>query len=194
MEKLILNNKNYTIDDELLILRLEQAHFITDIEEKQRYEKHHNVGLDYINYHKGLYHKFIEPFLNKGLTLDFGCGTTKIYERILDNIFSYDKYFFNDDTVLHNKFDNIILIEVIEHLKNPHESLSQLVNLLNKGGRLFISTHFYHKDKLENWWYLRDETHVCMYNLESFNKLMDKYQLKLVYTDKEKLIVLEKVI
>ena len=39
MEKLILNNKNYTIDDELLILRLEQAHFITDIEEKTKIRK-----------------------------------------------------------------------------------------------------------------------------------------------------------
>ncbi|MDD4204086.1 MAG: class I SAM-dependent methyltransferase [Acholeplasmataceae bacterium] len=194
MKKISLNHKSYFIDDELLILRLSKEHYISETLEKSRYLKHNNRGEGYLKYHQNLYEAFIKPYLKKGLSLDFGCGPTKVYEQLIENTLSYDKYFFNNKIIFEKKFDNLILIEVLEHLKNPEDSIKLLSSLLNKGGRLFISTHFYDVNKLEDWWYLRDETHVCFYNLDSFTRVGQKYHLDLVYTDKEKLIVLEKVI
>lgn len=194
MKKISLKHKSYFIDDELLILRLSKEHYINETLEKSRYLKHNNSGEGYFKYHQNLYEAFIKPYLNEGLSLDFGCGPTKVYEQLIENTLSYDKYFFNNKTIFKKKFDNIILIEVLEHLKNPEDNIKLLTSLLNKGGRLFISTHFYDINKLDNWWYLRDETHVCFYNLDSFTKIGQRYHLDLVYTDKEKLIVLEKVI
>ncbi len=194
MKKISLNHKSYFIDDELLILRLAKKHYINETLEKNRYLKHNNSGDGYLKYHQNLYEKFIKPYLNEGLSLDFGCGPVKVYEQLIGNTLSYDKYFFNNKIIFEKKFDNIILIEVLEHLKNPEDSIKLLTSLLNEGGRLFISTHFYDLNKLDNWWYLRDETHVCFYNLDSFKKIGQRYHLDLVYTDKEKLIVLEKVI
>lgn len=107
-----------------------------------------------------LYQKFI-PLYAKGLLLDLGCGIVPLYD-------AYNKYV--DDNIcvdwensLHKNdyldytcdlngrlpfedamFDTIILSDVIEHIKEPNQLISECVRVLKKDGCLFINAPFFY--------------------------------------------------
>jgi len=91
--------------------------------------------------------------------LDLGCGTGILIKKIImngfKNIYACDGFdkpnivnftnfkkanFENELPYINNKFDIIILSEVIEHLENPNFLLTEVHRILKKGGMLFLST------------------------------------------------------
>ena len=83
---------------------------------------------------------------------------------IKDLDFEKDKFTFDD-----NKFDLVISLAVLEHLKNPDIFLSESRRVLKKESFLFLST--------PNWKYSKnifydDVTHVKPYSPESLNEIL----------------------
>ena len=83
---------------------------------------------------------------------------------INDLDFENDKFNFKDD-----KFDLVISLAVLEHLKNPDIFLNESKRVLKKESYLFLST--------PNWKYSKnifydDVTHVKPYSPESLNEIL----------------------
>ena len=146
--------------------------------EKERYEAHENEPNDHYTSYLKKIADAIEPFLPKSATgLDFGCGRTKILEKILIakgfTAQSYDVYFHHDENVFESQYDFIILSEVIEHLRDPREIMLKLTNNLTPHGQLFIKTkpRPESRDAFNKWFYKRDSTHVQFFNDTSMKEL-----------------------
>lgn len=75
------------------------------------------------------------------------------------------------------KYDLIIIFDVLEHLKNPFQSLAKLSFLLNKGGILVIQTPNYQSLMQEvthkwSWWMVED--HKWFFSPHSLDKALAK--------------------
>lgn len=156
---------------------------VSSADEKKRYEAHENDESDpkYRSYLMNLV-ELIIPNLklgNKGL--DFGSGKSTLLSTLFMEqgykVNSYDLYFHPSEELLHEKYDFIILSEVIEHLRDPLQCMNQLKSLLKTNGQIFIKTKFCPEDKamFDNWFYKRDITHVQFLNDSSFEKLVGPF-------------------
>lgn len=189
-EECIINNTKFYICKNCGHLR--KLNIISEAEEKIRYDLH--VCDD--GYHKYMHGVFtkIKSYLNDGLSLDFGCGQIHLLSDILNNngykSLYYDKYYYPKNPLL--LFDNIILIEVFEHVENGLELLLELKNKLNEKGKIIIMTQLI-PDNINNWWYLRDITHISFYSLRTFEELALKLNMKLNYDLSNSIFILESI-
>ncbi|HXH75797.1 MAG TPA: class I SAM-dependent methyltransferase [Bacteriovoracaceae bacterium] len=147
--------------------------------EKQRYDAHQNNNDD--NNYREYLTKItlgILPYLEKGSRgLDFGCGSSTTLAALFEDhgfsVDSYDLYYFQKEELLQNKYDFIILSEVIEHLADPLETMQRLKSLLTADGQFFIKTKYYpaEKELFSNWFYKRDVTHVQFFSQKAMSRL-----------------------
>jgi len=84
------------------------------------------------------------------------------------------------------KYDLIIMFDVIEHLKNPQQSLVKLNASLNKGGILVIQTPNYQSIMQEftkkwSWWMVED--HKWFFTPSSLHKILNKTGFTDIYTN-----------
>jgi len=107
--------------------------------------------------------KAILPFLRKGNLLEVGCGAWSLLPVIrdskqyygLDNeqeTIEFNRQLHPDGNFLlcdieksteffgQNRFDNIVMLAVIEHLTSPREVIKKLSQRLNKKGRIILTT------------------------------------------------------
>ena len=78
---------------------------------------------------------------------------------------------------IEEKIDIVYMIEVIEHLKNPRESLLKLKKVMNKNSLLFLSTPpGYHDENLTNAY--DNPTHIHFFTPESLNYLLSSIGFK----------------
>lgn len=185
----------FYLDPETHLVHKANKHWVSDIEAKERYDKHHNDEMDekYISYHKRIFDTFIGIYMKNGSILDFGCGESIIQKRFIPDLVGYDLYYHNDPIVLESTYDSIILIEVVEHFQDPVGEFQKLFNLLKPGGRLLIQTQFYPDiDELNRWWYTRDVTHVVFYQYAAFEYIANRFGFSIIYSDYKSRIVLEK--
>ena len=151
--------------------------------------------------------------IEKGKALDVGCSTgyigrllkdmgfyvvgIDISKRAIDKAKKYiDKAYVCDiencnfDNILDEKFDVIILADVIEHLFDPEQVLVVLKKFLNENGFFVISIPNIANWRarlsllLGKWEYKRtglfDYGHIRFFTLESFTKLLKSCGLKIV--------------
>jgi SAM-dependent methyltransferase len=185
----------FHLDQKTLLVMKDQAHWVSMAEAKARYDTHNNGedNIEYIAYQKRIFDDFIGIYLKPGKSLDYGCGEGAVLTQFIPNLALYDLFYHNDLNVFKQTFDNIILIEVVEHFENPWLEFTRLKDLLNPGGRLIIQTQFYDDfEKIHQWWYVRDHTHVAFYHATTFKVLCEQLDLKLIYTDDKSRVVLEK--
>ncbi len=180
------------------LIYVPQNQHISTEAEKQRYDKHEN-NLNDTGYINHLQH-FIAPLKkhisksNKGL--DFGSGPNPVFAEVMRKdgyeINIYDLFYANRPEVLQEKYDYITVCEVIEHLKQPDETLSVLVEQLNKQGHLAIMTQLYHsKIEFKNWWYKNDPTHIGFFSKDTFQWISTNWKLKIQHLSKN-VIILQK--
>ena len=81
----------------------------------------------------------------------------------------YDPLYFNDESLLENRYDFITCTEVVEHFHSPRDEFARLDSLLRPGGWLAIMTSWL-TDEIDfsRWHYPRDPTHVCFYAQQTF--------------------------
>ncbi|MCP3660480.1 MAG: class I SAM-dependent methyltransferase [Bacteroidetes bacterium] len=171
-----------------LIFKSSKTYF-NKISEKMRYELHNNSFYDqgYRNFLMKIF-KIISPYLGKNMEgLDFGCGKNKVLVDIFQqagfsNIAGYDPFFHNNKALLEEKYDFILLTEVVEHFYNPKQEFDLLIKkLLKATGYLGIMTSIlYNEINFGNWYYKDDSTHVVFFKPETFEWLAFFYNLTIV--------------
>lgn len=162
--------------------------------EKERYDAH-ICDEGYLKYMKGISHKII-PFLKEGVSLDFGCGKIHALSDILNEnrlpCFYYDLYYYPDFPKC--LYDNIILIEVFEHIEDIYALILRLKELLKPRGRILILTQPIPKDiKLEDWWYLRDITHQSFVSPKTMEVLAELTGFEVRYVQESSLFIFESI-
>lgn len=198
MKSNIFDGIEYILDETSNLVQKHARHYVSESEELKRYDTHHNTLEDdgYVDYFSTIISQFIEPNLKAGTILDFGSGQAKILAYLMPKktVFSYDLFYFPETNLLKNKYDNIVLIETVEHFQDPLYYFKLLITMLKPQGRLLIHTLF--KPDLSefgDWWYVRDTTHVSFYDLKVFKYLANKLNLEIVYTNNKNEIVLKKI-
>ncbi|MCR3921506.1 MAG: class I SAM-dependent methyltransferase [Firmicutes bacterium] len=171
----IVSGKEYYQCRSCSSILLHPRMFISNEEEKKRYQEHNN-DVDDIRYQK-----FVAPIVTKVRKkftpahngLDFGAGTGPVITKILRdhgyNITIYDPYFWHNPEALEQKYDFIACCEVIEHFHDPAKEFSLLRSLLKPNGSLLCMTDIYTQDiDFKQWYYKNDQTHVFFYHAQAF--------------------------
>lgn len=181
---------------------LNSTQIITQDKEKKRYLNHNNTieNKGYLEMFDDFIAKCINPFinLNNCNALDFGCGHVPVLAELLKNkgamVNYYDLFFYPNPQPLAQKYSLITSTEVLEHLKNPCNTIKQLVKILNKGGVLAVSTMFYPPNIQDfiNWWYIRDETHISFFNKKTMYCIAKKLKLNVILLNERNYCVFKK--
>ena len=174
---------------------------ISEEKEKEIYNLHenHKDNLGYVQFLSNFILDAVMPFKKQGEVLDFGSGPNPVLKYILDHHYGfkthiYDYYYHKDEKVFNHKYDVITSTEVFEHLWDPIKELKRLLNCLKPDGILAIMTLFRPKTKEEvfNWFYIRDPSHVIFYSEESFKYLAKMLNLKIIFSNHKRYIILKK--
>lgn len=166
-------------------------------EERERYEQHQNT------IHNQGYVAFLNTAVNAALPflspekegLDFGCGPNPVLSELLKqhnlHCRNYDPFFF--PTKPDTGFDFIFATECLEHFHNPEREILYLVSLLRKNGILTIMTSLWNDDTdFINWHYLRDKTHVSIFNFKTIEYMVQSFDLDVLDTDRKRVVVFRK--
>ncbi len=159
-------------------------------EEKKRYDQHNNDVND-----PG-YRKFVRPIVDLvKLTcrdgangLDYGAGPGPVAALLLEKegyeVALFDPFYWNNSSVLKKKYTFIICSEVIEHFRQPAAEFSLLRSLLKPGGSLFCMTEILPSDPdLQNWYYIKDPTHLFFYSPEALEWIKENNNFKSLKID-----------
>lgn len=191
-------DKEYYICNNCGIIFTSTKYHLNKKEEESRYKFHQNT-IENIGYIKFL-EQIISPcfkYINTNMIgLDFGCGPNPVLSQLLEKkgikCEFYDPYFFNNLN-FENKYDFIFATECFEHFFLPKKELKLISNILKPNGILAIMTEFYTNiDFFSNWYYIKDPTHICFYNRESFDFICQSWKYKILYTDNKRVIILKK--
>ncbi len=145
--------------------------------------------------------KSIHPFHPHIQTaLDFGSGPGPVLASLLKkrgyDVHVYDPYFAPEKIYFGHTYDLITCTEVLEHLKNPFETLTLLKELLNPGGILAIMTLFHPLQtpvaaQFFQWWYRRDATHISFFTPKTFHYIAKVLNLELMMIDQKNTLSLK---
>jgi len=195
----------FDIISENIYLKCEKCHLIfkhpqhhlNKSEELKRYSFHQNNIKD-----EG-YIKFLDQIINPALEyidvqmtgLDFGCGPDPVLAQLLKNrnisCDFYDPYFF-PETDNNRKYDFIFATECFEHFFKPAKEITTISKTLNNNGILAVMTEFYsQKQYFKDWYYIKDPTHVCFYNLDVFDFICTEFGFKKLFTDNKRVVILK---
>jgi 2-polyprenyl-3-methyl-5-hydroxy-6-metoxy-1,4-benzoquinol methylase len=128
--------------------------------------------------------KIYQELAGKPIGLDFGCGRTTLMEKLFlgkgIEVKSYDIYYHPHESFLEERYDFIIMSEVIEHLREPHRELERLRKCLKPKGKLFIKTCLLPKTFIDfkEWYYKRDITHIQFFSINSLRVLAQRIFLE----------------
>jgi len=157
-----------------LLIFLQPEYRLDPEAERARYELHENRPDD-IRYRQFL-SRLADPLIPKlppgAEGLDYGSGPGPTLSVMLEaqgfRMQLYDPFFAPDTAVLKRTYDFITCTETVEHFYAPHDEFTRFNCLLHGGGWLGIMTEMLETDdQFHDWWYHRDETHVCFYRAET---------------------------
>lgn len=161
---------------------------LSTADEHAHYDLHENSDTDprYHEYLSRIAARITPHLAPAEAGLDFGCGTSTLLGTLLSGdgrrVHAFDLFYRPDPLVWSRRYDFIVLSEVIEHLRDPLETLKRLTACLAPGGRIFVKT-VYAPEALEDflkWHYQRDPTHIGFFNPASMAKLAEKLGMRAV--------------
>lgn len=166
--------------------------------EKERYLLHNNSGNNegYVHFLKQAIDP-VEYFMDKSMRiLDYGCGPNPVLSEILVSrgfhCDLYDPFFFPEWP--QKKYELIFATECFEHFFEPKSEISNILKLLSENGTLVVMTEFWKDtEHFKSWYYVRDFTHVSFYHLNTIYYIEQKFGMKIIYTDHQRLVLFRKV-
>jgi 2-polyprenyl-3-methyl-5-hydroxy-6-metoxy-1,4-benzoquinol methylase len=180
-------------------IALDESHFLSPDQQKERYLQHENTDQNpgYVEMFENFIETCIEPFAQKGSRiLDYGCGPEPVLAKLLSQkgyeVKTYDLFFDTNEIALREKYDVIVLAEVLEHLTDPLTVLKNICEKLNPKGVIVLMTLFHPNDRegFGKWWYRRDKTHVTFYTVKTVEKSALLLGLELLFSDGQRTAVL----
>ncbi len=189
--------REYFICSQCNLIYVPDKYFISEKEEKARYDLHNN------NFENKGYVKFLERLLtpmNKILSpksngLNYGSGPEPVlsimFEKQGHNMTNYDPFYTKKIENCSNRFDFITLTEVVEHFYYPKKEFEKIQSLLKPGGIIGIMTKL--TDNVNNfskWYYKNDKTHVCFYSKETFKFIAKKIKATPYFIKKDDVILM----
>jgi 2-polyprenyl-3-methyl-5-hydroxy-6-metoxy-1,4-benzoquinol methylase len=151
------------------------------------------------------YGKIIKSLKNTGKVLEIGCGNGYLLKTL--EALGYDcngvepspmasnyaknklglnveNKFLSESSFCTQKFDVIILMDVVEHIIYMQNFMKEITSILNDGGIIFIGTgnisSLNAKIAGANWGYFLSWEHVSFFNKESMQYLLQKIVLKIL--------------
>lgn len=156
-------------------------------EEKSRYLQHTNALNDegYMRFLDRFFKNAVQPYIKTGSTiLDFGSGPVPAFSRLLSEngytVQSYDPLFYPLQNWKNSRFDAIVLIEVLEHLADPVESLKEALRSLKDGGFCILRSNLFDGSlqDFDPWWYRQDPTHISFFTVRAIEELASRLSLE----------------
>ena len=154
---------------------LDKEFYLSSNDEYNHYLTHNNDVNDerYKKFLSNLMLPLIDRIKLKSIGLDYGCGPGPALSLMLRekgyHMFNYDPFFHPKKSNLLKKYDFISCSETVEHFHNPFYEFTRFNELLNDGGIIGIMTNFHSKENIfENWYYIKDPTHVVFYSKNTF--------------------------
>lgn len=199
----VIKDNQFDIDyyecDNCEYIAMDDNYEISFSEERHVYDLHNNSIEDdgYVNYFKNFLEKGVFPFITEKhiAFLDFGSGPEPVLKQILQRDYGiecdfYDPHYHDDESYRKKRYDVITSTEVFEHLKNPLETIGELVALLNDNGILSFMTLLHPKDEtiFTDWWYRRDETHISFFSDKTIEMIAKKVGVDVIYNDTKRII------
>lgn len=191
--------EKYFFCNDCEVIFIDPAEIVAADEEKERYEGHDNnhENEGYVKMFEDFIEKVIDPHLDldsEDKVLEFGCGPGPVLADLLAEkgaeVDCYDPYFFPDKIFKTKKYDLITSTEVFEHFSDPLKEMELLSSHLKVGGYLAVMTSFHPgPEEFEEWWYKWDPTHIVFYNQKTFEMIVSKFDLEIVFSDQEKYIL-----
>jgi 2-polyprenyl-3-methyl-5-hydroxy-6-metoxy-1,4-benzoquinol methylase len=136
-------------------------------EERARYAHHDNSPLNegYVEYLGQVADAVARLGVDKARVLDFGSGERAVLAKILRqrgfDCVAYDPLYGQGQAALRDRYDVVVLCEVIEHLRDLRAEILSLKQCLGAGGRIVVRTQCYPSVAgVASWWYARDATHL----------------------------------
>jgi len=173
--------RNYYRCGSCCIVLMGEEFFLSEEEEKLRYEQHNNDINDpgYREFTLPVVRAVESDFGKESIGLDFGSGTGPVITAVLRekgySVETYDKFFDSDKSKLLKKYDYAVCCEVIEHFKHPEREFELLRSLIKPGGKLYCMTEMYDDEILRDWYYMKDPTHTALYCKKTFEFMGCKY-------------------
>jgi hypothetical protein len=169
-----------------LIFKSSAIHLNWD-EQKLRYDLHQNHidNPGYVEFFEQLM-KPLQPYLEAGRSaLDWGSGPGEepvlalLLRRENLQVDLYDPIY--QPQFKQSLYDVITSTEALEHFQNPGDSLNDILSHLKSGGVFAGLTQFHQgPEKLRNWWYVKDPTHVVFYSETTFRWIAQKWNLEIL--------------
>ncbi len=135
--------------------------------ERSRYDRHDNTptNLGYRRFLSEVADAVDRLDLGAGTILDFGAGEHAVLTQLLQErgrrARDYDPLYGRGLNALAERYDLVIVCEVIEHLRDLTGELTRLESCLHPGGRVLLRTQIHPSvDDIADWWYSRDPTHL----------------------------------
>ncbi|MCC5924953.1 MAG: class I SAM-dependent methyltransferase [Bacteroidetes bacterium] len=167
--------------------------------EQSRYELHENNLEDphYLSFLSRVLAPVQERLHGGMLALDYGSGPGPTMPVLLESYgiscALYDPIY--APNAPSGQFDLITSTETFEHFQHVSSSLEHIRSLLKPGGLLCIMTEQWTDIKrFSNWYYTRDDTHVCFYHSRTFDWIGNHYGLKLLHNDGKRVVCYQKII
>lgn len=192
---------DYDVCEQCGFIYKQKKHHLPHNEEEKRYLRHENTfeNKAYVNMFKDMIEEFIEYLYIKRKVLDFGSGPIPVLKKLLQDmkydVYDYDFFYNPNEEYKDNKYQLIVSTEVVEHFSDPIKEFKHLVDLLEDGGYLLITTYFrkMNDNQFLVWWYRRDITHVSFYNMKTFEYLAKEFNLEIVKHNNKNTILFKKL-
>jgi SAM-dependent methyltransferase len=144
-----------------------EAQWLTVDDERARYAHHDNTAANagYLEW-LGQVAKVVAALAAPGArVLDFGSGENAILTALLRErgylATPYDPVYAIGTQALADRYDVIVVCEVIEHLRDLRGDLARLAGCLQPAGHVVVRTQCYPSvEGVATWWYARDATHI----------------------------------
>jgi SAM-dependent methyltransferase len=177
------------------------SHRLSPRDEKAVYDLHQNSIDDagYVNFLTNFMEAAVIPYAKGRHLLDFGSGPVPVFAEILTregfDVSIYDPFYAPDTSVLESAYDVITTVEVVEHLSDPLGTFRTLSSMLRPGGILAVMTLFHpdDMDKMFDWFYIRDTSHVAFYLPETLKMIATMTGLEVVRCDNHRQTTFRKV-
>ncbi len=173
-------------------------YWVDEEQERRRYDLHDNTLSNdgYVRYLTQVVSETEKLKLTDPHILDFGSGPNAVLTTLLKEkgyrAEAYDPLF-GLELEKKQKFDLVIMCEVIEHLRDIRSELELVIGVLCPYGKLLLRTQPYPSlERFSGWWYAQDPTHINFFSEKSLRKVASILGMELVGTAVKDIFVLRR--